>query len=234
MGSTWPRLHLQMLRSDLITLRVHSMLIVRDSPVSWQAKRGELEAWLSDHDGDLQEVVAHYKKTLASLHHLSVAMPDAWYSLPMGHGVTYEKHESGNGICWRPDEKIRAKWDAAEEAMDARIARMRLDESAPDAEPKNPADDSRKLEVLLSAIDDDTKQILLILNGEGTADEKMRRICAIDHRKYLAWKSPQWAAILGVTTAAVRLTEFWKDDRNAAIEVEREKQRDLAEERNRL
>jgi hypothetical protein len=46
-------------------------------------------------------------------------------------------------------------------------------------------------------------------NRQLSADERMRRICAID-KKYLGWTSPQWAALLGVSANAIRLTPFWK------------------------
>jgi hypothetical protein len=45
-----------------------------------------------------------------------------------------------------------------------------------------------------------------------TADQKMRDIYAIDNR-VVGWNSPKWARVLRVKDAAIRQTEWWKEER---------------------
>jgi len=71
----------------------------------------------------------------------------------------------------------------------------------------------------------DLKSILAIFGQENiaifniahdaskTTDQKMAAIYAVDNR-VLAWDSPQWAELLGVSDAAVRKTDWWKRDRS--------------------
>jgi hypothetical protein len=67
--------------------------------------------------------------------------------------------------------------------------------------------------------DEDSQAILNVTRSDKSADTKMREICGIDKR-YLAWQSPQWSGLLGVDSAAIRKTKFWKEDRKLAIEAD--------------
>jgi hypothetical protein len=62
--------------------------------------------------------------------------------------------------------------------------------------------------------DESTFAIIKIAQDKAkSADERMRNIWVIDNR-VLAWNSPKWAKVLGVTDAAVRKTDWWKVDRS--------------------
>jgi hypothetical protein len=56
-------------------------------------------------------------------------------------------------------------------------------------------------------------KILEIVRSSATADEKMRKIYDIDKR-FLAWDSPMWQRLLGVTSSAIRNTSFWIETRS--------------------
>lgn len=74
------------------------------------------------------------------------------------------------------------------------------------------------VEVLLG---EESRDILDIANStKKSADTKMREIYRID-RRFLAWDSPKWASLLKVDPAAIRKTAFWKADRPAAIEADK-------------
>jgi hypothetical protein len=65
------------------------------------------------------------------------------------------------------------------------------------------------------------KQVLTIAQSDQSADQRMGTICGID-RRYLGWRSPEWAELLGVSEAAIRKTAFWKHDRKPAIAADRD------------
>jgi hypothetical protein len=74
------------------------------------------------------------------------------------------------------------------------------------------------VESLLGA---EAREVLEVARSDRSADAKIRAICRIDLR-YLAYKSNQWADLLGTSAAAIRKTTFWKEDRQRAIEADRE------------
>lgn len=55
-------------------------------------------------------------------------------------------------------------------------------------------------------------KIMKIVNGTGSAGDKMQTICIID-KSYLGWNSKRWADLLGVSAAAIRQTATWKNIR---------------------
>jgi hypothetical protein len=75
-------------------------------------------------------------------------------------------------------------------------------------------------EIAESFLDDAGREILKIARSTQSVDGKMRSICGLD-RRCLGWNSPRWAEFLGVTSAAIRQTHFWKNDRQRAIEAGR-------------
>jgi hypothetical protein len=89
----------------------------------------------------------------------------------------------------------------------------------PAAPPKLSRPESRNaVEALLG---DDAQQILTIVRSDKSADSRMREICGID-RRFLGYNSTQWAQLLSTSDAAIRKTPFWKQDRQRAIEADRE------------
>ena len=66
---------------------------------------------------------------------------------------------------------------------------------------------------------EESAKVLSIANSKKSADDKMREICGID-LQFLAYSSPEWAVLLGVTDAAIRKTTFWNEDRHKAIEAD--------------
>jgi hypothetical protein len=80
---------------------------------------------------------------------------------------------------------------------------------------------ARALEALMGIEDG---KILKIARSGDSADDRMRAIYRIDTR-VLAWDSPRWGCVLGITDAAARKTKWWKVDRLVLLE----KQRDDAE-----
>jgi hypothetical protein len=48
----------------------------------------------------------------------------------------------------------------------------------------------------------------------------MRGICGID-RRFIEWNSEQWKKLLGVSAAAIRKTDFWRKDRQRAIDADK-------------
>jgi hypothetical protein len=76
----------------------------------------------------------------------------------------------------------------------------------------------KAVEVLLG---DEARKVLEIARSNESADTKMRMICGSD-RRFLAWDSEQWSELLGVSSPAIRKTPFWREDRQRAIEADRE------------
>jgi hypothetical protein len=72
----------------------------------------------------------------------------------------------------------------------------------------NDAGSVRAIEAVLRL--EENQAVLAIAGSAKTAEEKLRELCAFDKR-FLAWDSPQWADLLGVTARAVRDTRFWKE-----------------------
>jgi hypothetical protein len=75
-------------------------------------------------------------------------------------------------------------------------------------------------EAVAALLGDESRQVLKVAQSDPSADNKMRAICAIN-RRFLGYKSHEWADLLGVTDAAIRKTSFWKVDRPQAIEAGR-------------
>jgi hypothetical protein len=95
---------------------------------------------------------------------------------------------------------------------------------AKDAEqPTDPSKLSRSVsgDAVEALLGDEAQKVLKIARSGRSADSKMREICGID-RRFLGYESPQWADLLGVSDAAIRKTPFWKQDRQRAIEADRE------------
>lgn len=66
----------------------------------------------------------------------------------------------------------------------------------------------------------ESQEVLKIARSSKTADDRMRDISRIDQR-FFGWKSPQWSNLIKVSAAAIRKTKFWKEDRQQAIEQDR-------------
>lgn len=78
------------------------------------------------------------------------------------------------------------------------------------AETRAPIDGSA-VELLMG---EEAQAILKIATSDKSADDRMMEIYRTDLRA-IAWKSPHWATILGITDSAVRKTYFWKEFRNS-------------------
>lgn len=60
--------------------------------------------------------------------------------------------------------------------------------------------------------DDDLRireRIMEVVESDQSVDAKMRAICSIDISK-AGWSSTRWGKLLGVSAAAIRKTDFWK------------------------
>jgi hypothetical protein len=69
-------------------------------------------------------------------------------------------------------------------------------------------------------IEPEDARILGIAQSDASTDEKLRAIYDIDYR-VVAWKSPRWSKLLGVSDAMIRDTSWWKVDRKAEHEKQR-------------
>ena len=83
----------------------------------------------------------------------------------------------------------------------------------PPSEQPMPAADTTVAAALAAVVDPDAIAIARVAgDGSQTADQKMRAIYAIDNRA-VGWNSSKWAEVLSVTAAAVRQTDWWREDR---------------------
>jgi hypothetical protein len=73
----------------------------------------------------------------------------------------------------------------------------------------DPAETSKEELRLLTLLGDDTRKLDIARSSKST-DQKMRDIYEEDSRT-LGWTSRAWGDLLGVTDAAVRSTDFWKN-----------------------
>lgn len=64
-------------------------------------------------------------------------------------------------------------------------------------------------------------KIMAIMNGNLSADQKMRQAAELDVCVY-QYDSPKWAELTGTTDANIRKTDFWKTDRPRFIAQARE------------
>lgn len=72
----------------------------------------------------------------------------------------------------------------------------------------NPSDKEAMLRQLLGA---ESEELLRIVEDSGkTVHDRMKAVCSFD-RRFLGYKSEEWATILGVSAQAVRRTEAWKE-----------------------
>jgi hypothetical protein len=79
--------------------------------------------------------------------------------------------------------------------------------------PQEQTDDPNWQSVLAAVADESALAILNVAKDSArTADERMRVIYAIDNRT-VGWTSGRWAEVLEVTAAAVRQTDWWKNER---------------------
>jgi GTPase SAR1 family protein/Leucine-rich repeat (LRR) protein len=125
-----------------------------------------------------------------------------------------------NHIRDRLEYFIGRESDQETRSWESRIPVSKPDEQAePKRKPTQPAGEPINnrndfMEQLAQAVGGpEGKKILQIANdNELSADEKMRRIFDVD-RRCVAWKSPEWSRLLGVTPDAVRQTSWWKEDR---------------------
>jgi hypothetical protein len=74
--------------------------------------------------------------------------------------------------------------------------------------------DSTDWKAVIAAVVDENAVAIISMAGDAskTTDQKMRAIHAIDNR-VVGWDSPKWASVLHVSDAAVRKTDWWKNDR---------------------
>lgn len=78
-------------------------------------------------------------------------------------------------------------------------------------EPLTKSDAERDLQRVAQAVGDDTagKVMAIAQRTDLSADEKMAQIVRLD-RRYAGKDSNDWATLLGITSAAVRVTKTWK------------------------
>lgn len=86
-----------------------------------------------------------------------------------------------------------------------------------DVTPHQLSDIPADIEILLG---EEGKKILELARSKKPADYKMRAICLVDKRCF-EFDSTEWGALLKVSDAAIRKTEFWIDDRKITREANR-------------
>jgi len=143
------------------------------------------------------------------------------YALPL---VT----SSGDGTIGRTHlPVIRMVWGVIPRPARWKVDMMALRSLAEQATaPPDAGSDGRpengpivKATAVEAMLGDDAREILGIARSDQSADDRMRAICASD-RRFLGYKSTQWAELLDTTDAAIRKTVFWKVDRREAIKAD--------------
>ncbi|MBM4069105.1 MAG: hypothetical protein FJ271_09200 [Planctomycetes bacterium] len=105
------------------------------------------------------------------------------------------------------------------EAGQALLARRRLsaaDRQQPQATDSTASAPAPRRPDTSALVDDEIRKII---DGQGSADDKLRGISRIDSLFY-AWQSPKLATLLGCTADNIRQTRWWKEDRKAWLEKE--------------
>ena len=97
----------------------------------------------------------------------------------------------------------------------AEIEPVKLQEAAKKSESIESRSSAVAVEALMGT---ESREVLNIANSDKPVDTKMRDICGVDLR-FLGYNSERWSELVGVTSAAIRQTYFWKVDRRKAIEA---------------
>jgi hypothetical protein len=198
----------------------------------------ERELWWHDMNRALDKLLAAVREHVEAgrLAPHTPQPPDPYAPLP---DEWREYHEAITAVL---SDCVEAKKRQAEELERIRQLTDMIDRTrgAPSAEPPQSAADestpkppavgspetegaadskavsAKTIEALLH---DEDLEVLEIVQSIESADTKMRKICRID-RRFLGHDSEQWAGLLGVTGPAIRRTDFWRTERQKAIEAD--------------
>jgi hypothetical protein len=99
--------------------------------------------------------------------------------------------------------------------LDAAVERQRRTAGGEDSA-KGLLDPDRPFRELCLAMGDETAAAILKIAWDGSLSvhDKMTQICQLD-RRFISYKSPQWADLLHVSSPAVRETDCWKALQNS-------------------
>jgi hypothetical protein len=154
---------------------------------------------------------------------LRVTGRDSWTGLDVNPGKPQTHADRGARVNLPEDRQVLTWWvtaagDAARRGYQP--PETEADRAAPEAVPAAtlPADNGapprgpvsqKALETLLV----DSEPVLRVARDTNrTAEERALEICRLE-RRFLAWNAEQWGELLGVTSAAIRKTDFWTKDR---------------------
>jgi hypothetical protein len=160
-----------------------------------------IEAAVPIHQSHLREVAARYQKAA----HLPWSILWCLVSQNLIVGMPAEPVVNSAVTALNSVNQVRAWF---EEFLDFLASRER------------PADKQDykfvvSAKALESLVGDKGVEILRVAQSDLALGRKMRDICRIDNR-YLGCKPPEWAGLLGVSSAAIQQTEFWKNLRQSA------------------
>jgi hypothetical protein len=116
--------------------------------------------------------------------------------------------------------ELKEQAAVAEKLHQARLAEIAKSRGGGDGQ--MPASDKPiPASALESLLDKETLEALQIATSGVALDDKLRALCGID-RRFLHWTSPQLAVLCSSSSAAVRKTSFWKQDRKRALDAEKD------------